>query len=115
MIRRSLLWGAAATATLAVTHTLSLLNYLPSAIGAVTAWLLYPATMLWHVASRSAGFYVPYSAVDITAEPAAMFVSAWYWLGLSLTFLLYSALFHWAFLLLGGSLKNNRNISRPKF
>ncbi len=57
--------------------------------------------MLWHVASRSAGFYVPYSAVDVPAEPAAMFVSAWYWLGLSLTFLLYAALFHWTFLLFG--------------
>jgi hypothetical protein len=102
MIRRSLLWGAATTASLAVLHALSLLSYLPVATGAVTAWLLYPATLLWHLASRSAGFYVPYSAVDIPAEPAAMFVSAWYWLGLSLTFLLYSALFHWAFLLLDG-------------
>ncbi|MDQ3816570.1 MAG: hypothetical protein M3362_02625 [Acidobacteriota bacterium] len=102
MIRRSLIWGAAATAMLAALHALSLLGYLPAGIGAISAWLLYPATMLWHVASRSAGFYVPYSAVDVPAEPAAMFVSAWYWLGLSLTFLLYAALFHWALLLLGG-------------
>lgn len=102
MVRRSLLWGAAATAALAAVHALALLNYLPPAIGAVTAWLLYPATMLWHAASRSAGFYVPYSAVDVPALPSDMFSSAWYWLGLSLTFLLYSALFSWAFLLLGG-------------
>ena len=102
MVGRSLISGAAATASLAALHTLSLLNYLPSAIGGVTAWLLYPATMLWHAASRSAGFYVPYTAVDIPALPTDMFSSAWYWLGLSLTFLLYSALFHWAFLLLGG-------------
>jgi hypothetical protein len=102
MVRRSLILGATETAILAVLHDLSLLHYLPPVIGAVTAWLLYPATMLWHFASRSAGFYVPYSAVDIPAEPTAMFSSAWYWLGLSLTFLLYSALFHWALLLVGG-------------
>ncbi len=102
MIVRSLIWGAAATAVLAGLQALSLLGYLPAGIGAVSAWLLYPATMLWHVASRSAGFYVPYAVVDIPAEPAAMFSSSWYWLGLSLTFMLYSALVHWAFLLLGG-------------
>ena len=102
MIGKSLTRGAAATAVLAVLHALSLLGYLPSAVGAVTAWLLYPATMLWHAASRSAGFYVPYTGIDTPALPADMFSSAWYWLGLALTLLLYSALFHWASLLLGG-------------
>jgi hypothetical protein len=102
MVGRSLMWGAAATAIIAALNALSLLGYLPAGIGAVSAWLLYPATMLWHVASRSAGFYVPYTSIDIPAEPGAMFGSAWYWLGLSLTFLLYSALFHWALLLIGG-------------
>lgn len=101
MIGRSLVWGAGATAVLAVLQALALLGYLPAGIGAVSAWLLYPATMLWHVTSRSAGFYVPYTAVEIPALPADMFGSAWYWFGLSLTFLLHSALFHWAFLLLG--------------
>ena len=102
MIRRSLLWGAAATAALAALHALALLGYLPAEIGAITAWLLYPATMLWHVASRAAGFYTPYTSVNVPAVPRDMLSSAWYWVGLLLTFLQYSALSHWAFLLVGG-------------
>jgi hypothetical protein len=107
MIRKSLISGAVVTGLLLLLLTLSLYKILPANFSGVV-WLLYPATTLWYVMSEPMSFYVPYSSASISPESSSMYRSAWFWVGLFQTFLLYSALSHWIILLLDSRAKKRK-------
>src|SRR5262245_47636312 len=99
MVRRSLLIGAALTMTLVAWLALAQFGLLPRGSAVVPGWLLFPATMLWYKALDTPAFYTPYSMGPRSDVAVAAFLSGWFWLGVVLSFLLYSALAHWALVL----------------
>jgi hypothetical protein len=97
MIRKSLLTGAGLTIALVAWLALAEFGVLPRGLAVIPGWLLFPASTLWYKSLDTPGFYTPYSAGSRADLAVSVFLSGWFWLGVVLSFLMYSALVHWVF------------------